>query len=82
MVKKQQSLKKNAGTNVNEYKMIKNQIEMEESECLNNTHETDNNYKEIQEMHKEVINLQLEDDHEKQEEENIDDLKASILNVE
>jgi hypothetical protein len=65
--------------------MIKNAVEMDESEYLTDKSMTDNtSNKEIQDLHKEVINLHVEDDNEKDEHnehiDNIDDLKASILN--
>ena len=81
-------MKKNTGNevNMNEYKIIKNTIEMDESESLTDKSSTENsNNKEIQELQKEVINLHVQDDKEMDDEdehslENIEDLKASILN--
>ena len=77
-------MKKNTpqDVNLNEYKIIKNTIDMEEGESL--TEKTNNislKEKEIQELQKEVINLHVEDDKEDEHsEENLEDLKASILN--
>ena len=77
-------MQKNTTPNVNEYKMIKNTIEMDEAEELN----TKEDSKEIQEIHKDVVNMNIDDDHEKTDEENtdqgkenIEELKASVLNV-
>jgi hypothetical protein len=86
-------MKKNSpdSVNLNEYKMIKNTVEMDEPDTLItpsdknvsvNTSEPLPN-QEIQDLHKEVINLHVEDHNEDDEHmstENIEDLKASILN--
>jgi hypothetical protein len=74
-------MKKNTpqDVNLNEYKIIKNTVDMEEGETLTEkTNSSGLKDKEIQEIQKEVINLHVEDDE--QAEENIEDLKASILN--
>jgi hypothetical protein len=71
---------------MNEYKMIKNSIEMDEAECLtvnDKTYAEVTPNKEIQELHKEVISLHVHDHIEEDEHDstdNIEDLKASILN--
>lgn len=83
MVKKQQTMKKNS-PNLNEYKIIKNSVEMDESECLNKSTPEDNN-KEYQEMHNEInLHVQEDDDNtdntENMDSENIEDLKSSIMN--
>ena len=68
---------RNSNKGVAEYKIIKNSIEMDETECL--TVKNDNLlHKEIQEIHKE---LNIHDDTENMEEDNIEDLKSSILNA-
>jgi hypothetical protein len=86
-------MKKNSpdSVNLNEYKMIKNTVEMDEPDTIitpSDKHNSLNNTdplpsQEIHELHKEVINLHVED-HEEDDEhmstENIEDLKASILN--
>jgi hypothetical protein len=86
-------MKKNSpdSVNLNEYKMIKNTVEMDEPDTLItpsdknvsvNTSEPLPN-QEIQDLQKEVINLHVEDHNEDDEHmstENIEDLKASILN--
>lgn len=70
--------------------MIKNQMDNEEvlqesndpCESLkgNNNKENKKN-KEINDLHQEVINVEIEDNEENDKEENIEDLKASLLNV-
>lgn len=91
MIKKQQNLKKNSSPNVNEYTMIKNNAETDETETLTSPSEdkrrnqesiTSTNYDndEITNIQNEVINLEIEDDEEDKEE-NIEELKASIENV-
>jgi hypothetical protein len=59
-----------------EYKMIKNSIEMEEAECLNVKADIPE-HKEMEEMHKE---LNIEDD-DGVDNENIEDLKSSVMNA-
>lgn len=76
-------MKKNSQieVNMNEYKMIKNPIEMDDTDSLENKTQEDS--KEIQDLHHEVINMQVEDDKDEDGEENIEDfenLKAAIMN--
>lgn len=86
-------MKKNSpdSVNMNEYKMIKNTVEMDEPDTFITS--SDKNVsvnssdplpsQEIHDFHKEVINLHVEDhveDDEHMSTENIEDLKASILN--
>jgi hypothetical protein len=77
-------MKKNTpqDVNLNEYKIIKNTLDIEEGESLTEkTNSTALKDKEIQEIQKEVINLHVEEDKDdEQADENIEDLKASILN--
>ena len=86
IIKKQQNMKKSSQSevNMNEYKIIKNTIEMDETECLTDKSYSETpNHNDIHEMHKEVINLHVEEDKEDDtgiNMENIEDLKASILN--
>jgi hypothetical protein len=77
-------MKKNTpqDVNLNEYKIIKNTLDIEEGEILTEkTNSTSLKDKEIQEIQKEVINLHVEEDKDDEHaDENIEDLKASILN--
>ncbi len=81
IIKKQQNIKKGSQeVNLNEYKIIKNMMDDEEGDIAE---KDTTSAKEIQELHKE-INLHVkgdkEDDEDHTTEENIEDLKASILN--
>lgn len=86
IIKKQQNIKKNAQieVNMNEYKMIKNPIEMDDSDALDN--KTNEDSKEIEDLHHEVINMQVDDDISKDNDdgddtnEDFENLKAAILN--
>jgi hypothetical protein len=78
-------MKKNAQieVNMNEYKMIKNPIEMDDAESIENKTQEDS--KEIRDLHHEVINLQVEDDFKDVEDgeennEDFENLKAAIMN--
>ena len=79
-------MKKNSQieVNMNEYKMIKNPIEMDDADCMEN--KTMENSKEIHDLHHEVINLQVEDDFSKDHEDigdvndDFENLKAAIMN--
>jgi hypothetical protein len=71
--------------NINEYKIIKNTFEMDDPECISEQKtNTDNSSSlEIQDIQKEVINIHIDgkDDEENDNHfENIEELKASILN--
>ena len=79
-------MKKNSQieVNMNEYKMIKNSIEMDDADSLEN--KTNEDSKEIRDLHHEVINLQVEDESIKENEdvednnEDFENLKAAIMN--
>lgn len=95
IILKQQNIKKSSDVNLNEYKMIKNN-ELDETECLTVKTDGDNNNnigssigssninKELLDLHKEMIDVNVGEDsnnnNEENDEENIEDLKASIMN--
>lgn len=83
MLEKQRILKKNQTPSVNEYKIIKNTPDMDDIESNTNKKSTELQKKEIQEIHKEVNNINFdEDEHDTADnEENIEDLKSAILNT-
>jgi len=81
MLEKQRTSKKNQNNSLNEYKIIKNTSDMDDLEKNVNKHSNELQKKEIQEIHKEVKNNNIDDEHENTENyENIDDLKTAILN--
>lgn len=74
--------------NLNEYKMIKNSSDMEEAETLTISTKGEGNNesdisKEIKDLQKEVIDLHVDDGDKEaengEEVDNIEDLKASIM---
>lgn len=82
IIKKQQHLKKNTpqDVNLNEYKIIKNTVDMEEGEALAEKNNNSLKDKEFQDLHKEVINLHVDDEKDGDNiEDNIEELKASIM---
>ena len=83
IIKKQQAEKKTPGSNLNEYKIIKTSIELDETDCLTVKSETRAKHQEIKDIKNEVNNMNMDDDTEDRDEtsDNIDDLKASILNT-
>jgi hypothetical protein len=88
IIKKQQNMQK-TGMNMNEYKIIKTNTENEETEGLtsNNAVQEKEEQKEIDEIHKEVINVVVEDEDKKENKDieanhdNIEDLKSEVLNM-
>lgn len=83
MLEKQRILKKNQTPSMNEYKIIKNTPDMDDIESNTKKKSTELQNKEIQEIHKEVNNINFdEDDHDAADnDENIEDLKSAILNT-
>ena len=82
MLEKQRILKKNQTPSVLEYKIIKNTSDMDDIES-NTNKKRELQKKEILEIHKEVNNINFdEDDHDTADnEDNIEDLKSAILNT-
>ncbi len=82
MLEKQRIMKKNQNNSINEYKIIKNTHDMDDIEGNVNKKGTELQKKEIQEIHKEVQNINFGDDHEMEDNnDNIEDLKSAILNT-
>lgn len=82
MLEKQRIFKKNQSPSINEYKIIKSTPDMDDIESNSNKKSTELQNKEIQEIHKEVNNINFyEDEHETNDnDENIEDIKSAILN--
>jgi len=83
MLEKQRILKKNQTPSMNEYKIIKNTHDMDDIESNTKQKSTELQKREIQEIHKEVNNINFdEDEHDTADnEDNIEDLKSAILNT-
>jgi hypothetical protein len=83
MLEKQRILKKNQTHSVNEYKIIKNTPDMDDIESNTHKKSTELQKKEILEIHKEVNNINFdEDEHDSADnDDNIEDLKSAILNT-
>ena len=83
MLEKQRILKKNQTPSMNEYKIIKNTHDMDDIESNTKQKSTELQKSEIQEIHKEVNNINFdEDEHDTADnEDNIEDLKSAILNT-
>lgn len=81
MLEKQRTSKKNQNNSLNEYKIIKNTSDMDDLEKNVNKHSNELQKKEIQEIHKEVNNINFDDEHDTcDNDDNIEDLKSAILN--
>jgi len=81
MLEKQRIMKKSQNNSINEYKMIKNTPDMDDIEGNVNNKGTELQKKEIQEIHKEVNNINFDDEHDTcDNDDNIEDLKSAILN--
>lgn len=82
MLEKQRILKKNQTPSVLEYKIIKNTSDMDDIES-NTNKKRELQKKEILEIHKEVNNINFdEDEHDSADnDDNIEDLKSAILNT-
>jgi len=83
MLEKQRILKKNQTPSVNEYKIIKNTPDIDDIERNTHKKSTELQKKEILEIHKEVNNINFdEDEHDSADnDDNIEDLKSAILNT-